>query len=229
MALKNKTILIVDDDQDIRNLLVRILEPTGLRVLSAQGPAEARQYLKEAPHLILTDLNMEPEDGFAFIQGLKLQPEYAQIPVLILSSQNDFKTVKKGISLGIQDYVLKPIQPSILLQKLKKVLASRDYLRWEIPLEDQIPFLAEIKSKVTALGETGFTLSGPFKLPPDSEFKIKSPLFDEIKLSTLAMKTSKAKEPIFTAGAFQNDVGFIGVNETDASNIRKLIARNRST
>lgn len=228
MGLKNKSILIVDDDSDIRNLLTRILEPAGLKVLAAEGPAEARELLKQAPHLILTDLNMEPEDGFAFIQGLKLHPDYDQIPILILSSQNDFKTVKKGISMGIQDYVLKPIQPSILLQKIKKVLAKQDYLRWEIPKQEQIQINVDMKAQIVALGETGLRLGGPMKIPSDSEVKIKSPLFEELKISVLAMKSAKSIEPVFLNGSFQNDISFIGVNENDASSIRKFLAKNRA-
>jgi len=228
MGLKNKTILIVDDDLDIRNLLIRILEPTGLKVLSAEGPAQARELLKEAPHLILTDLNMEPEDGFAFIQSIKLHPDYDQIPILILSSQNDFKTVKRGIGMGIRDYVLKPIQPALLLQKLKKVLVNQDYLRWEIPSEDRPLIHVDLTTQITALGETGFTLGGSIKLPPDSEVRVQSVLFDELKLSALTLKTSKSSEPVFVSGSFQNEVNFIGVSEKDASTIRKFLARSRT-
>lgn len=228
MGLKSKIILIVDDDEDIRKLLVRILEPTGMKVLVADGPASARELLKEAPHLILTDLNMEPEDGFSFIQSIKLHPEYEHIPILILSSQNDFKTVKKGIGMGIRDYVLKPIQPAILLQKLKKVLVKQDYLRWDIPQSERPLVSVELKAQISALGETGFTLGGSVKLPPESEFRVTSPLFDELKLTHLTLKTSKAIEPTFVSGSFQNDLSFIGVSEADSSAIRKFLARSRS-
>ena len=105
---KTKIILAVDDDGDILKILERIVTAAGFEIMLAESPGEARKLMEvKIPHLILTDLNMEPEDGQSFIASIRKQRKYDDIPIIVLSAVNKFNSVKKVMGLGIADYAIK--------------------------------------------------------------------------------------------------------------------------
>lgn len=229
MVSRLKTILIVDDDEDILKLVNKILTAAGFNVLMATSPSMGRDIIeKEAPHLILSDLHMEPEDGFQFIQSIRTQKQYSSIPMLVLSSLNDFNSVKKAIALGINDYSIKPLQPSMLIRKIKKALLNKDFVKWDVPAAEQVEFNIEVPATITALGETGYTLQGPFKLAEGKEIQVSSPELTELGLSTFPQRVSSMVKTYQSGGNFNNDVTFIGVNETASSKIRKFVTKKNA-
>ena len=228
MSLKHKTVLVVDDDEDILLLLKKILAPSGLKVFTANSPEEGRKLLIHAPHIILSDLHMEPEDGFSFIQSTNSQKQYQNIPILVLSSLNDFNSVKKAISLGVRDYVLKPVQAPMLLRKIRKALMNQDFLRWDIPESEEISMTVPIQGSVIAIGETGYYLSGGFKLSPAQEVKVSCEIFSELRLENLPQKTSQLMKTYQSDGKFINDVTFVGIGEKESSAIRQFLIKRRN-
>lgn len=226
MSVKLKTILIVDDDEDILRLLDKILTAAGFKVLTADNPTKGRDLLnKEAPHIILTDLHMEPEDGFKFIQSVRSQKPFQSTPIIVLSALNDFKSVKKAIALGVSDYVIKPLQSPMLLRKLRKALLNKDFLHWDLP-QDQRPSLEiTLEAQVTSLGEAGFHLTGPFKLSQGKEIHATVSHFAELGLGTYPQRVSPLSKSYQSEGSFINDVTFVGINETASSKIRQFMKK----
>ncbi len=103
------TILIVDDEPDVRFLLKMAFEAAGHRILQAHHGAVALEQLEEArPDLIVTDLMMPVLDGPALIQRLRSDPDTAAIPILVLSSQN-------GLVPGADAALAKPFRPHEVL------------------------------------------------------------------------------------------------------------------
>ena len=70
------------------------------------------------PDLILLDIMMPEMDGYAVLKRLKSDPRAADIPVIFLTSKGDIGTVLDGISSGVNDYVVKPFDPAVLLKRL---------------------------------------------------------------------------------------------------------------
>ena len=226
MSIKQKTVLIVDDDQDILKLLVKILSAAGFYVVTANNPDEARQALAEnPPHAIISDIHMEPEDGFSFIESIKINKQHSNIPILVLSALNDFESVKKSISLGVNDYVIKPLQPLMLIRKLRKVLHNQDFMKWEAPYGLEPVLNATIPTKVVSIGETGYGLVGPFKLASNKDVKIEIPEFKEMIIDHCHQRTSTIVRPYHTPGLFMNDVTFVGIGENETSKIRQFIMK----
>lgn len=226
--MKQKTILIVDDDVEMIKLLNKILAAAGYRVLSAHSPAEARPLLTEVPHLILTDLHMIPEDGFLFIQELRSQKIYAPLPILVLSALNDFESVKKAIALGVSDYVIKPLQPPVLLRKLKKAMKN-DFLQWTFEGNKSPIIDMEIGCEITELGESGYVAQGPFKLVSGKDIEISCESWTTLGLSSLPQKASPGMRTFVKGGSFKNDVTFVGINETDGVKIRQFLLKRNAT
>jgi two-component system chemotaxis response regulator CheY len=226
MSLKQKTILVVDDDEDMLKLLERILSTAGFRVLQSKNPADARKILEvDPPHVILSDLHMEPENGFRFIQSIRSQKQYAAVPILVLSALKDFHSVKKAIALGINDYVIKPLQAPMLLRKLRKALLNKDFVKWDIPDSQEITVSVLIDAQVSAIGETGCNLKGPFKISAGKEIRILTPEFSSMELENIVQKATQNLEVYQSGGHFINDITFVGISEAAASKIRQYVAK----
>lgn len=223
MSLKQKTILVVDDDQDILKLLNKILSGAGFTVIEASNPEDGRKLLADnPPHVIISDLHMEPEDGFAFIRSIKMNKQYSHIPILVLSALNDFGSVKKAIALGVNDYVIKPLQAPMLIRKLRKALFNKDFIKWDAPLGLEPLMTAEFPAEVIAIGETGYSLAGPFKLTANKDLKVDFPEFKDMHIEKCHQRTTDMVRSHHPVGNFLNDVTFVGMDEESAQKIRQL-------
>lgn len=117
----NSLILLVDDDPVMLQMLRSILESAGHSVLTAESPDEAAMIsLGLTLNLIVTDLVMDPVDGFEFIERQRRNQESP--PILVMSSLANSKSVTRAASLGINDYILKPFRLSIFMEKVEKIL-----------------------------------------------------------------------------------------------------------
>ena len=123
-------ILVVDDDPDILEAINLILEARGYQVVIARDGIDALNKLKEEkPDLMIMDLMMPRLDGFGVCKELKdpRWSKYAHIPIIILSSVRQDASRRRyeletGVQLDVDDYVEKPIEHNILLERVEKVL-----------------------------------------------------------------------------------------------------------
>ena len=108
------SILIVDDDQSIRDLLRLHLSAAGYEVHVAEDAISAGyMVLRSPPDLIITDINMPHMDGFEFIAALKADNSLPKIPVIFLTSYDDGD--QRGRELGAVGYITKPVRADRLL------------------------------------------------------------------------------------------------------------------
>lgn len=126
-------ILVVDDDPDIRDVLEALLESEGFEVVLANDGEQALKAVKkESPDLMILDLLMPVMDGFAVCKQLQ-DPRWSKwknMPVLILTSVREEVSQRRyeletGLSLNVDDYVDKPIDPDVVVDRVKKLLARK--------------------------------------------------------------------------------------------------------
>ncbi len=119
-------ILIVDDDQDNRELLQIILKWDGFITLTANGGKQALAIAAaEQPDLILLDLMMPDLDGYEVTARLKSAILTQHIPVMIISAMNDSATQLRMLSVGVQDFITKPIDRLDLCRRVKHIIALK--------------------------------------------------------------------------------------------------------
>ena len=112
-------ILVVDDDESLRELLRMHLASAGYEVSTAPDAISAGyQVLKSPPDLILSDVNMPHMDGFEFVAALKSDKTLPDIPVIFLSAQEEGDT--RGKELGAVAYLRKPVMRDRLLATVAK-------------------------------------------------------------------------------------------------------------
>jgi adenylate cyclase len=125
-------ILVVDDNEDNRDMLARRLRRQGYEVQTASGGRAALALLRGAPvDLVLLDVMMPDLDGYAVLQQIKDDPTLRDIPVLMISALDELDSVVRCIQLGAEDYLGKPFEPVLLQARVgacldKKRLHDRD-------------------------------------------------------------------------------------------------------
>ncbi len=121
-------ILLVDDDPDIHISLGTVLRAEGYHVTSARDGVEAMKFIyKDRPDLVILDLLMPRKDGFAVVREIREDPEYADLPILILTAVREEASRRRyeletGSDMDVQDYIEKRIRPAELLRRVRKLL-----------------------------------------------------------------------------------------------------------
>ena len=122
--MSTRTILIADDSASMRAMLVAIVGELGdYRIIEASSGFEALRLLpRDHVDLILTDINMPDINGLELISYLRINPNYKEIPVFIISTEGSAKDIEKGKQLGADEYLVKPFSPEILQQLINNYL-----------------------------------------------------------------------------------------------------------
>ncbi len=123
------TILIVDDEEDIRDLIAMNLQREAYDILEAADGLQAVKIArKKVPDLILLDLMLPEKDGYGVFQDLKSDSRTRDIPVIMLTARGKLDERITGLALGADDYVSKPFSPKELMLRIKNVLRRvQDY------------------------------------------------------------------------------------------------------
>jgi DNA-binding response OmpR family regulator len=217
--------LIIDDQADIRLLVKRILEGDGAQVTEAKSVEEGlRLAERKAPHLIITDLRMPERDGFDLLRVRRQIPKLAEVPTIVLSANDDRKSVVAAVALGATDYILKPIHASLLLQKVRKRLRSRAFLSRKLGPGDRPLAEASVAVELVSASESGLKIESPLKLAPDTTVSLAGEALDRLGADGILIRSSSAPEPYLSAGRYVSELVFVGIGEARARELRKRLA-----
>ena len=115
-----KTVLVVDDEPIVRDVVVRYLEREGFRTLEAADGDRARELLeRERPNLVVLDLMLPGMDGLALCRWIR---SHSDLPVIMLTARGEESDRIVGLELGADDYVTKPFSPRELAVRVRTVL-----------------------------------------------------------------------------------------------------------
>ena len=120
-------ILVVDDDQISRSLMVDILEPLGFNVITAEDGEQGLQLaIQNKPDIIVTDLFMPIKTGFTLASTIRNIEEFKAIPIIAVSASNFKEVRKQSLTMGCNEFLEKPISH----ERLLNVLAKYQNLEW---------------------------------------------------------------------------------------------------
>jgi len=117
-------ILLVEDDSFLLGMYATKFEMENFKVITAEdGEKAVRLALKELPDIILLDIILPKQDGFAVLRQLKADRSTAKVPVILLTNLSQKDEIEQGLRLGAEDYLIKAyFMPSEVVEKIKKVL-----------------------------------------------------------------------------------------------------------
>ena len=121
--MSNAKILIVDDEEDLRELVSYNLRKEGYEVMTAESGSECLKIARDAmPDLIVLDLMMPNIDGLECCRIIRGDAKIQHIPIIMLTAKSEETDIVVGLELGADDYVTKPFSPKILAVRIKSVL-----------------------------------------------------------------------------------------------------------
>ncbi len=119
----SKRILAVDDSASIRQMVAFTLKGAGYEVVEAVDGKDALSKLNGNPvHMVITDLNMPNLDGIGLVKGLRANPSYKFIPIILLTTESQESKKLEGKEAGATGWIVKPFKPEQLIAVIKKVL-----------------------------------------------------------------------------------------------------------
>ncbi len=118
---KKKRILIVDGDEKISDILKMRLVHAGYAVECAGDEEKAKDCLKNnIPHMVLLDGKEPGIDGLELIRFMRGTKQFKDIPVFIIAAESEVKQIEKALNYGAKHYIVKPIDPVFLINRIKK-------------------------------------------------------------------------------------------------------------
>lgn len=125
--MPKQTILVVDDERDLLDLIEYNLKKEGFKVLKAENGEEGISKAKEhKPDLILLDIMMPKMDGLEAVEIMRKDDELKKTPIIFLTARSDEKTEIDGLNKGGDDYITKPISTTKLVSRIKAALRRFD-------------------------------------------------------------------------------------------------------
>lgn len=129
MLTDKRTLLIIDDNADIRNYLIRLFSDTYIIYSADNGEEGLKLTKKHMPDLVISDIAMDVMDGLELCRKIKENSSLSHIPVILLTASKNPETHLQGISDGADDYITKPFDDDLLVARVESLLKSRSNLR----------------------------------------------------------------------------------------------------
>ena len=119
-------ILVVDDSEDMRDLLQRLLERAGYHVVLAEdGQTSLTQAKRHHPDLVLMDLSLPDMDGWEAVRHLRKMPEFATTPIIAVTAHVSPREEERAMAAGCTAHIGKPFDTRVLLQEVARLLTKR--------------------------------------------------------------------------------------------------------
>ena len=126
LDLKNKLVLIVDDEKDLREIIRYNLEQEGIKSIQASDGDKAIEALNKNPSLIMLDIMMPGKDGYEVCKTIRKTGN--TVPIIFLTAMDREFDEIKGLDAGGDDYIRKPFSPKLLIARIKSVLRRVDQI-----------------------------------------------------------------------------------------------------
>lgn len=153
--MKDKTILIVEDDIDIQHVLQIYLEREFSLIFLGNGRDAFETYLQSAPDLILLDIMLPELDGLEICKQIREVNE--DVPIIFLSSRSEYEDRIIGLETGADDYIIKPFDPGEVLARIKAQLRRKKIAEQSIETQKHIKKIGDL---IINLDDYSFYLQG---------------------------------------------------------------------
>lgn len=179
-------VLVVEDEDAIRDMLVMVLGQSGLRVEAVDSAEQAQEVLAEAsPDLLLLDWMLPGISGVEFARRLKKDESFKDLPIILLTARGEEEDKVRGLENGADDYVTKPFSPKELIARIKAVMRrsgksgdNRQIMLGNLLLDTEQHRLM-ISGKCLDVSPTEFRLMHFFMVNPDKVYS-RAQLLDQV-------------------------------------------------
>jgi DNA-binding response OmpR family regulator len=225
-------ILVVDDDPDILRLADQILAAAGHTVLVAEDALRALDWLNQIHFdLLLSDANMPLYSGFDLVNTIRKNSKFNDMAIAMLTGLRERADVERAVKAGVDDYIVKPLDPLLLVQKVNSLFARKSPTNYpEIHLANIDQVKGDVRRSVTveSLSELGLRILTDIPLKPGEMLDIKAEIFKTLDLEVPPMRVLRVdKDP--ESGLNRAQLIFLGAREPMLQKIRRWIFSHGAT
>lgn len=179
-------VLVVEDEEAIREMLVLVLEQAELQVTAVESAEDAQQVLAETmPDILLLDWMLPGVTGVELARRLKKDQSFIDLPIILLTARGEEEDKVRGLEIGADDYITKPFSPKELVARIKAVMRrsgktgdGRQIVIGDLVLDTEQHRLS-IAGKTLDVSPTEFRLMHFFMLNPDKVYS-RAQLLDQV-------------------------------------------------
>jgi CheY-like chemotaxis protein len=218
-------ILVVDDDPDILKLTEKVLGSAGHTVFVAEDALRAVDWLNHIEFdLLLSDANMPHYSGFELVNTVRNNEKYGKMAVAMLTGLRERKDVERAVKAGVDDYIVKPLDPLLLIQKVNSLFAKKPPAEYpEIKLDGVLSRgIMNWPVTVQSVSELGMKVMCEFPLKPGMVIDIDAQFFKTLDAEPPAMKVLSTEHDEET-GMYSAHLIFLGAREAFLQKVRRWL------
>ncbi len=220
-------ILVVDDDPDILKLVDKVLRMSGHEVFTASDALKAMDLLNASLYdLLITDANMPQFSGFELARTVKNNKKFVRMGICMLTGLREKKDIEKAVRAGVDEYIVKPIDPALLVGKVEAIFKKHPpmeraaYRFYEGSTSSIAKFTFE--TKLLQISELGLVLRTPVEVMEGLEIHIDSDIFKRMQMKQAPkMKVVLCRKIL--EFDFEVNVSFVGVSDSFHQKVRAWI------
>lgn len=220
-------ILVVDDDRDIRQLAEKVLSHYGHATVVAEDAIKAMEILNSTTFdMLISDANMPHYSGFELIKTIRNQDHLKHMSVVMLTGLRERKDVERAILSGADDYIVKPLDPILFIQKVDSLFERRPPSQHpEVEFSDftaQTQATIELQVHIRTVSELGVTVVTNQPLKEGSTLDLKGPFFEKhLEITPPPCRILSCVS--LDAKSYVIQTVFLGANEYQLKKIRQWI------
>lgn len=208
-------VLLVDDDLEILKLCTILISQMGHECTTCENPLSAIELLNESEfNILISDATMPEFSGFDLLRAIKKNPKHHELVKAMLTARREPEDVELAAQLGVKDYIIKPIEPAIFMDKIErlvKLIPTTKNYKVEI-LRTTFNWSIEIKFELMKISEFGLTCLSSHKLPTGFEFSMTPPAKSPDQEFQIPLKVLSCQK---TESSYQLTTVFLDLPESE--------------
>lgn len=222
-------LLVVDDEVSVQKLVKTILIRAQYDVVTCSSAEEALKLIdEELFDCVITDALMPITSGYELVKIIRNQPDHLTLPILMLTRKRHRQDVKLAVDAGVTDYVLKPIDEHLLLDKVELCLTKgsgkRHFYECSVEKEEAKGQLS-FQCTIATISESSLTILTTIPMIPESRLDIQGLLFEKIGIKAPMIKLVTCNTVSIGDFSYLSKFTFMGVPESDLKRIRTWLYR----
>lgn len=166
-------ILIVDDDHAILNITKKLLQLKNYEVECCENALDAIQTLGELTFdILITDATMPAHSGFDLIRTVKKRKDLNYLTIAMLTGRSEKSDIEQAVELGVQDYIVKPIDPEVFMEKVDKLVERHKKKKDQKPTIEKTMGEMILPVQVIRITDIGITIETPLALEKGAEIRV---------------------------------------------------------
>lgn len=224
MKKQTKEILVIEHDPKALLLLQTILSNSGFHVHVANTVKEAIDLAhRYIPHVVLMELMLSKESGIDYLEQHRKSKALSTIPVVVVGDRKDKQEIYKAVSLGIEEYIPKPIEAGLVVQKLRKILKDSSFPTVKFSVAEAPSLALKANGSIILANEVGFVLEAPMKIAEGTQVQVAAPILRELACEKCVFQRSKTLPKLSLDGLYLNDIIMAGLDAIAIKRIKKVM------